>query len=522
MLQASSLESAVVQHNNGKNGVADPLAPKQLTFEERMQERERSQSPGSPRRKPKELSRREKKRLYRLNTAAQESVSETVKELRDSVEELVGHEADWRRQKEEMKKYGKCSVFATTEDRERYLSNIRKEVSNTPIPDKKQLRLEAEEDAALTAPPKKKKSPRRRQRPHSPGVKNNTFRRSRTLDTKLPKISEQLPVVSHAEDTSTALATTTTSKEKSTSKSTTTSRRVSLPPIPVKNKRVSDPKDEPHRVISLKELKTPHICNTKLLRKQLEREERQEAARLAEWHAQLNKYEDPEKMTSSQGAIVPAEPIPDWLSTKSLAKRRYLPASTGNLHGLQAGEFHNTKWPLPKMFGQEKYAFSLIDIEDPRYVDECASMSKQLIHYFYDQQIFDLKWRETYKQLIRAEKRRANLPALASNKAKDELDGNVKKFKKYLLELQEQRDLYQTKIDGIFERCAQIKRGIKKENDLEELRMEMTGRVKAKFAQEDGFWSTQFNCTRPDDARGMFVLLDENILLCVQELVALR
>jgi len=37
----------------------------------------------------------------------------------------------------------------------------------------------------------------------------------------------------------------------------------------------------------------------------------------------------------------------------------------------------------------------------------------------------------------------------------------------------------------------------------------MTGRVKGKFSQEDGFWNTQFNCTRPDEARGS----DEDLLL---------
>lgn len=72
----------------------------------------------------------------------------------------------------------------------------------------------------------------------------------------------------------------------------------------------------------------------------------------------------PQKGTIALAGTVPD--IPEWLSTKSLTRRRYLPASTGNLHGLQAGEFHSTKWPLPKMFGEERYAYSLIDIEDPR------------------------------------------------------------------------------------------------------------------------------------------------------------
>lgn len=91
----------------------------------------------------------------------------------------------------------------------------------------------------------------------------------------------------------------------------------------------------------------------------------------------------------------PIDSIPDWLSVRQLPKRRYLTQSTGNLHGLSSGDFINTKWPLPKTFGSEKYAHSLIDIEDPRYLEECANMSKKLIHYFYDQQIFDLDFENT-------------------------------------------------------------------------------------------------------------------------------
>lgn len=199
----------------------------------------------------------------------------------------------------------------------------------------------------------------------------------------------------------------------------------------------------------------------------------------------------PQATTSQILDVIPD--VPTWLSTKSLTKRRYLAQSTGNLHGLQADEFHQTKWPLPRMFGDERYAYSLIDIEDPRYVEECANMAKRLIHYFYDQQIFDLEWRKTYKTLMRCEKRRANLPPSAQQKAKEELDKNVAKTKKYLLELQEQKDQYQGFIDKIFERCSEIKRSIKKENDLEELREEMSNRVKSRFDTSDAFWRTSFN-----------------------------
>jgi len=196
--------------------------------------------------------------------------------------------------------------------------------------------------------------------------------------------------------------------------------------------------------------------------------------------------------------------IPEWLSTKSLTKRRYLSASTGNLHGLQANEFMQTKWPLPKMFGEEKYAYTLVDIEDPRYVDECADMAKKLIRYYYDLQILDLEWRKTYKNLIKAEKRRFNLPETASTKAKDQLDNNVKTTKKYLLELQDQKDSYQACIDQIYERCSQIKRSIKKENDLEDLREEMSNRVKQRFDPDDTFWKTQFNARQENANRDEF------------------
>merc|ERR1712056_177334 len=76
--------------------------------------------------------------------------------------------------------------------------------------------------------------------------------------------------------------------------------------------------------------------------------------------------------------------IPKHLSTNSLTKRKKLDPSTGNHHGYQAEDYSQVSWPLPKSFGKEKYAYSLIDIEDPRYVRECASMSKKLIRLNYD------------------------------------------------------------------------------------------------------------------------------------------
>merc|ERR1712100_328343 len=102
------------------------------------------------------------------------------------------------------------------------------------------------------------------------------------------------------------------------------------------------------------------------------------------------------------------------------------------------GDYRKVRCPLPRMFGSEKYAYSLIDIEDPRYVDECARMSQKLIRFHYDQQIIDLEWRKTYKALLKAEHHRASLPENARQNTKDKLDKEVSDKKKYLLELQDQ------------------------------------------------------------------------------------
>lgn len=199
--------------------------------------------------------------------------------------------------------------------------------------------------------------------------------------------------------------------------------------------------------------------------------------------------------------LTKAPKIPKYLSTSSLTKRSYLSASTGNLHGLRNEDYHATNWPLPKMFGQEKYAFSLIDIEDPRYLEECASMGRKLIRLFYDQQIIDLEWRKTYKALLDAEHRRKTLPENARQGTKDKLDREVADTKKYLLELQDQRDMYDGCIQDIYSRCDTIKKTIKKETDLEDLRMEMSNRTKGRFDPEDPFWATRFNTRSPKHRR---------------------
>jgi len=194
--------------------------------------------------------------------------------------------------------------------------------------------------------------------------------------------------------------------------------------------------------------------------------------------------------------------VPKHLSVHALTRRRKLGSSTGNLHGYMAEDYHQTNWPLPKMFGEEKYGFSLIDITDPRYLKECASMSKKLCRLSYDQQIIDLEWRKTYKALLVAEHKlatlrpREGLPPSFVSKTQDKLKKEVETAQKYLLELQDQKDLFEKEIQTVNTRCDVIKAALKKESDLEELRVHMEGRTKGQIADGDEFWRRKFNIHR--------------------------
>jgi len=156
---------------------------------------------------------------------------------------------------------------------------------------------------------------------------------------------------------------------------------------------------------------------------------------------------------------------------------------------------------MPKMFGHEKYAYSLIDIEDERYVEECAKMSKKMIRLMYDIQIIDLEWRKTYKKLLDAEHRCATLPKDAKEKTKAILNGEVADTMKYLLELQDQRDMYDSCVQDIWSRCDHIKQTIKKETDLEDLRHDLSQRTKDRIDTDDPFWKTKFNTRSPKSRR---------------------
>jgi len=199
--------------------------------------------------------------------------------------------------------------------------------------------------------------------------------------------------------------------------------------------------------------------------------------------------------TGTNGEAVAVPKIPRYLSVNGLTTRRKLSANTGNHHGFMAEDYKQLNWPLPKMFGQEKYGFSLIDIDDPRFLKECAGNSLKMIRLHYDEQIVDLEWRKTYKALREAEHRMAT--SGSNDKTKELIKKEVQGHLKYLLELQEQKDMYQSHIGEVNDRCANIKGTIKKENDLEELRMTLENHTKDRIPHDAAFWKTKFNTRSP-------------------------
>mmetsp|Transcript_23242 Transcript_23242/g.43691 ORF Transcript_23242/g.43691 Transcript_23242/m.43691 type:complete len:247 (+) Transcript_23242:72-812(+) len=198
-------------------------------------------------------------------------------------------------------------------------------------------------------------------------------------------------------------------------------------------------------------------------------------------------------ITSPMAADIEMPKLPKYLNVTNLTKFRKLPSSTGNLHGWLAEDYSQINWPLPKMFGKEKYGYSMIDIDDPRYIKECALMSQKLIRLHYDQQIIDYTWRNTYKALLTAEHRQATLPNNCAQKTRDLMKKEVDSCMKQLLELQQQKDMYEQQIKEIYDRCDAIKATIKKENDLEDLRLTMEKQTKEKISSDSPFWKAKFN-----------------------------
>lgn len=199
------------------------------------------------------------------------------------------------------------------------------------------------------------------------------------------------------------------------------------------------------------------------------------------------------------GSPLPA--VPKYLSVNSLTKRRKLPKSTGNLHAYMAEDYRRLNWPLPKMYGQEKYGYSLVDVEvkdraasrDQRFVKEISVMSKKLVRLQYDFQIVDNEWRKTYKALLDAEHRMETCGINAAQQTKTAFKKEVDGIMKQLLQLQEQRDMYETSIKDTYQRCDEIKGKIKTEAELDELREFMETQTKDKIHEDAAFWRTKFN-----------------------------
>jgi len=189
--------------------------------------------------------------------------------------------------------------------------------------------------------------------------------------------------------------------------------------------------------------------------------------------------------------------IPKYLSVNGLTSQRKLASSTGNHHGCQAEDYRQLNWPLPRMFGYEKYAYSLLDIQDPRFLKECAGNSKKLIRLHYDYQIVDLEWRKTYKKLNDAEHSYARSGEKCPVFAKTSMKKDVDNLMKYLNELQEQKDMYEQELAQVYDRCSNIKGMIKKETDLEDLRQTLEAHTRERIPRDAGFWKTKFNTRSP-------------------------
>merc|ERR1719394_2384697 len=91
---------------------------------------------------------------------------------------------------------------------------------------------------------------------------------------------------------------------------------------------------------------------------------------------------------------------------------------------------------------------------------------------------------------------REGLPAKFQTNTTALLQKEVDQAMKYLMELQEQKDLFEKEIQDVYARCDAIKADLKKESDLEELRVHMEGRTKQTIDKSDEFWRRKFNIHR--------------------------
>lgn len=199
------------------------------------------------------------------------------------------------------------------------------------------------------------------------------------------------------------------------------------------------------------------------------------------------------RKTRSRSASSKPTNIPPWLTPKALPMIVKPDDATDNEHCVKSLDYLNVQWPMPLMFGSELYAYSLVDIPDERYAEEAAVMSAKLMKLFYDSQIIEGQWRKTYKQFVGSETRKAKLTPGVSLRSKEKADKDLDAAKAQLLRLQDQRDLYNSTIHKIYDRCAQIKSSLIVEEGLQNLRDDLTQAVIAVHPVDDPLWSSKFS-----------------------------
>jgi len=132
------------------------------------------------------------------------------------------------------------------------------------------------------------------------------------------------------------------------------------------------------------------------------------------------------------------------------------------------------------MFGEETYAYTEIEIHDPRYSDELKQMNRDLKDALEKEQMVEKQWRMCYAGLTKAEHRRKTLSASAPDKTKSKFDRVVEEFRVQLVKLQEDRDKCKQYIAEIYARIDVINKEINKEKALEDMQRECAEKLMQK------------------------------------------
>ena len=103
-------------------------------------------------------------------------------------------------------------------------------------------------------------------------------------------------------------------------------------------------------------------------------------------------------------------------------------------------DYYRFKWPLPKMFGDEDYAYTDLNIKDLRYKEEIGEMSKTFADVNHKQMLVERNWRIGLQMLLNAEYRLSTLSKMASEKTRTKFEKAVSDARFVLLRLQVRRN----------------------------------------------------------------------------------